>query len=138
MGSRYLGVFPRLRVEAVGGGISRAMGRLLDGQGVSGIILLGALNGLLPCGMVSSALVASSSMGSAGAGALGMIAFGAGTLPALLFLGLGGRLLSMRARTLMMRIAGLLLVLVGLQLVLRGVAAFGAIPHGHLGGVMLW
>jgi sulfite exporter TauE/SafE len=44
---------------------------------------LGALNGLLPCGMVYTALTASLALGSATRAALFMLAFGVGTLPAL-------------------------------------------------------
>jgi sulfite exporter TauE/SafE len=138
VGLGYLGLLPRLQVDVAGGWIGRTMGRLLDDEGPKGTILLGALNGLLPCGLVYSALLMASSVGSAGAGALGMIAFGTGTLPALLFLGLGGRVLSTWARKVMMRVAGLLFVLVGLQLVFRGLAAFAVIPHLHLGGVVFW
>lgn len=49
---------------------------------------IGALWGLLPCGLVYGALLYASASGSATAGALAMLAFGAGTLPAVLGLGM--------------------------------------------------
>ncbi len=45
---------------------------------------LGALLGFLPCGLIYAMLGKAASTGSAGAGALVMLAFGAGTVPALL------------------------------------------------------
>jgi uncharacterized protein len=50
----------------------------------------GALWGWLPCAMVYSVLVAAMLSGSAGSGALVMLAFGLGTLPMMLALGLAG------------------------------------------------
>ncbi len=49
-----------------------------------GRISLGACWGLLPCGLVYSVLLTAASTGSAAGGAMTMLAFGAGTLPAML------------------------------------------------------
>ena len=51
-------------------------------------LLLGALWGWLPCGLVYSVLVSALASGNAQSGALIMLAFGLGTLPNLLALGL--------------------------------------------------
>jgi sulfite exporter TauE/SafE len=60
---------------------------------VARAILTGALWGWLPCGLVYSALLAATAAGSAAGGASTMVAFGAGTLPAVAGLGaLAGRL----------------------------------------------
>jgi sulfite exporter TauE/SafE len=53
-------------------------------------LMLGALWGWLPCGMVYSMLTAALMSGSAASGAAEMTAFGLGTLPALLALGMLG------------------------------------------------
>ena len=50
--------------------------------------LLGTLWGWLPCGLVYSVLVTALASGHAQSGALIMLAFGLGTLPNLLFLGM--------------------------------------------------
>ncbi len=50
-------------------------------------LLLGALWGWLPCGLVYSVLVSALASGSAQSGALLMLAFGLGTLPNLLLIG---------------------------------------------------
>lgn len=51
---------------------------------------LGLILGLLPCGMVYAALMAAATTGSALGGAMAMAAFAAGTVPALIGVGLGG------------------------------------------------
>ena len=53
-------------------------------------IAMGALWGWLPCGMVYSSLLTAMLSGSARSGALVMLAFGAGTLPTLLAMGILG------------------------------------------------
>jgi sulfite exporter TauE/SafE len=50
---------------------------------------LGALWGFMPCGLVYSAMLVAATSGSAAAAALTMVAFGVGTLPALVGLTLG-------------------------------------------------
>ena len=52
--------------------------------------VLGLLLGFIPCGLLCGALAAAASSGGALAGALGMAAFAAGTVPALLVVGLAG------------------------------------------------
>jgi sulfite exporter TauE/SafE len=49
-----------------------------------GRLTLGACWGFLPCGLVYTLLLTAASMGSPGGGALTMLAFGTGTLPAML------------------------------------------------------
>lgn len=57
-------------------------------------LLLGALWGWLPCGLVYSALVYSMAQGHWGGGALVMLAFGIGTLPSLLLAGMAAQQLT--------------------------------------------
>jgi uncharacterized protein len=58
--------------------------RLLPARTMAGAYLAGLAWGWLPCAMVYAALAAATFSGSAAAGALGMAAFGLGTLPFLL------------------------------------------------------
>ena len=138
VGFGYLGWLPLGRFEGAGAWLNKAMGQALQLGGLWGAVLLGALNGLLPCGLVYGSLLVAASTGSARAGALGMLVFGLGTIPALLVVGVGGGALSVRVRQAMSRVAGGLIVFVGLQLILRGAAALGWVAHLHLGKVMLW
>jgi sulfite exporter TauE/SafE len=84
----------------------------------------GAVWGWLPCGMVYSVLLTAMASGTAAGGAATMLAFGLGTLPMLLALGIaGGRMLGwMRTRRASV-IAGAIVLLFGVAGLAR--AAFG-------------
>lgn len=62
--------------------------------GIAGRLLTGLCWAFLPCGLVYSSLLLAASTGSAIGGAASMLAFGAGTLPALLGLGMTAPALS--------------------------------------------
>jgi sulfite exporter TauE/SafE len=137
LGLAYLGWFPLRGLEGSGDWLTRAMGWALQRRRWASL-LLGGLNGVLPCGLVYSSLLIAASSGGPLPGALGMLAFGAGTVPALLVIGLGVGSLGTGVRHAMARVAGGLIVVVGLQLMLRGGAAMGVLPHLRVAGVMIW
>lgn len=137
-GLGYLGWSPLGRLEGAGAWVSRAMGTALELGGWRGVIILGALNGLLPCCLVYAALLTAASTGGAASGAVAMVSFGLGTIPALLLVGLGAALLSQQVRQILTRVAGALMVLVGVQLALRGASALNLIPHLQWGRLVLW
>ena len=60
---------------------------------------MGVALGFLPCGLLYAALASSAASGSAILGGLGMLAFGLGTVPALVVVGLSGHLLARRWRS---------------------------------------
>jgi sulfite exporter TauE/SafE len=138
LGLGYLGWLPLGRIEATGAWLNRAMGWALQQGSSVRVLVLGALNGLLPCGLVYSTLLVAASTGGPLTGAAAMAVFGLGTLPALVAVGVGAGALSARVRQVFVRVAGVLIMVVGLQIALRGLAALGAVPHLHLGRVMLW
>lgn len=76
---------PHLRLP----GLVRIAGWAGRGKGPGAGYLLGVATGLLPCGLVYAALAVPVASGSALVGALSMVAFGAGTIPALVTLTLG-------------------------------------------------
>ncbi|MCF1488613.1 sulfite exporter TauE/SafE family protein [Pseudomonas sp. AA27] len=107
------------RIEALGRGLWRHVQpiatRLLPVSSLPRALLLGALWGWLPCGLVYSTLLWAASQGDALHSAALMLAFGVGTWPVLLATGLAaervGRLLRKRG----VRMAGgVLVVLFGL------------------------
>ena len=67
-----------------------------------------------------------------------MLAFGLGTIPTLLGVGLATNLLGPKFRGRLQRLAGILILLFALQTILRGLAAANLIPSLILGPVMLW
>jgi len=86
------------------------------------LFLWGALNGLLPCGLVYAGLAGALASGSALAGALTMAAFGAGTLPAMLATALSGKNVGAATRQKLQRLAPAGAAVVGVLLVFRGLA----------------
>lgn len=92
-------------------------------------LALGGLWGFLPCGLVYGALLYSATSGSALAGALTMLAFGAGTLPAVLGMGLAAHWLAGHARTLR-RWSGLLMLLYAAWTIVSTLVALPAILDG--------
>ena len=85
--------------------------RLLPVRNAPRALLLGALWGWLPCGLVYSTLLWAASQGNALDSALLMLAFGLGTLPVLLATGLAAERLTTLLRRRGVRIAGGLLVI---------------------------
>ncbi len=99
-------------------------------------LLLGALWGWLPCGMVYAALAWSMAAGSGPQGGLLMLAFGLGTLPMLLVLGASARWLrAMVQRPLARHLVGALVIAFGLSTLYmasthtHGAAATGEAHH---------
>jgi sulfite exporter TauE/SafE len=80
------------RIEQLGGGLWKRLQpfttKLLPVNTVPRALGLGALWGWLPCGLVYSVLITALASGSATQGAFIMLAFGLGTLPNLLAIGL--------------------------------------------------
>ncbi len=81
---------------------------------------LGLVLGLLPCGLSYSVFAGAAATGSPVKGLALALAFGAGTLPALLVAGVVVGALSVRARGLVQRAGGALVVVLGVLFVLRG------------------
>jgi uncharacterized protein len=93
-------------------------------------LLLGGLQGMLPCSLVYAAASRAASTASVVQGALTMLVFGLGTVPAILIFLIGGRALVPLLR--LRKAAAVLLGVVGALLILRGLAGLGAIPHTGL------
>lgn len=138
MGLGYAGLLPGIARERGTRWWGRTAGWALRRPGPSGAALLGALNGLLPCGLVYGALLVSASTGSAAGGALCMVVFGVATFPALAIVQTGIGALNPTRRLWLMRAAGVVVLLIGIQLCLRGLATLEVVPSVHLGGLMLW
>jgi sulfite exporter TauE/SafE len=104
------------RIEALGRGLWRHIQplakRLLPVTSLPRALLLGALWGWLPCGLVYSTLLWAASQGSAIDSALLMLAFGLGTLPVLIASGIAAQRLNQLLRQRSVRMAGGLLVIV--------------------------
>jgi sulfite exporter TauE/SafE len=89
-------------------------------------LMLGALQGWLPCTLVYAAASRAGVSGNAFMGALTMVVFGLGTVPAIFALTLVPQTVLQRVKA--QRLAGVLLTILGVLLILRGLADFGWVP----------
>ncbi|MEN9298874.1 MAG: hypothetical protein RLZZ429_1187 [Bacteroidota bacterium] len=100
--------------------VSRLMFWAIETQTPSGMFLMGAANGLLPCGMVYIALTGAMATGTVSGAAIFMGSFGIGTLPALLALALWGVKLSLQTRRTMQKMVPYVVAVTGILLIIRG------------------
>ena len=127
------------RIEAGGQALWRRVAPLLRRVGppdtAGRLFLAGALWGWLPCAMVYSVLVTAMLSGSAAGGAALMLAFGLGTLPMMMALGLAGARLRAALRLRAVRTAcGVLVLGFG---VLGLARAAGGLPASWLATVCI-
>lgn len=106
---------PRLDVAPPGWAtaLSRLARRLRGGDRRSWTngLLLGLVLGFLPCGMLYGALAAAATTGRAEGGALAMLAFGLGTVPALIAVALAGQAAGRAWQSAMLRLAPAVMLL---------------------------
>lgn len=83
-------------------------------------LLIGFLNGLLPCGMVYVALTSALATQHVLQGGILMLFFGLGTVPALLLVSWGGQFMSVSVRKQLQSWLPVFIVTMGLFLIIRG------------------
>ncbi|MFA0964903.1 sulfite exporter TauE/SafE family protein [Roseivirga sp. BDSF3-8] len=108
------------RVAALISRLRKKLSVLIKAGGWKASATLGALNGLLPCGLVYAGLAGALLTGSALNGALWMLAFGLGTLPAMILVLTSGNLLLARFRPQVRKVMPLTAGLLGVVLIIRG------------------
>ncbi len=105
-------------------GAVRRLGQLLANRSDRGRwstwLVIGLLNGLLPCGLVYAALAAAVAGGNVTQTVLFMACFGAGTVPALLITALGSQIIAAPLRHRITQLFPVGLALLGVLLILRG------------------
>jgi len=101
--------------------LQRSLNKLILGPfRSSSSLFIGMLNGLLPCGLVYVAVVASLATGSALAGATMMFSFGLGTIPLMVALMVFGRKINLSFRMKLSRIVPVFVLCISILLILRG------------------
>jgi hypothetical protein len=98
------------------------MSWLLRRRSFSSLALLGLFNGLLPCGLVYVAGAGATASGSPLDGIRYMAAFGLGTVPMILGIGLSGRLMPLAFRLQLRKAIPVSIFLVASLLILRGLS----------------
>ena len=104
---------------------SRLIGRLkklFTDRSYSSLLMIGILNGLLPCGLVYVAIAGAISSGTVITGALFMMLFGIGTIPLLLIATLASDAIGQRIRSKMQRVVPYFVFMLGVLFILRGMS----------------
>ena len=101
-------------------GLSYWMKKASGGNRLDAWLIIGLLNGLLPCGLVYAGLALSLTATSPFQGAMVMLLFGLGTIPAMLTVPSLLRAMTPNKRGKFLKIAALLLMILGIFTMLRG------------------
>lgn len=114
--------------------LSRWLGGVTASPSPAAPLALGVMNAFLPCQLIYAFAARAAATASVVDGALVMVAFGSGTIPAMLALGSSRRLAGPRLRGTLSRLAGVLVVAFGIVTLLRGAlpdAGHAVMPHAH-------
>ena len=131
MGAVTAGLLPKPAARILSGLPCGAAGWLktfLTSPGWASALVAGMFTGFIPCGLVYAFLLKAGSTGSVWQGWLTMVAFGLGTIPLMVAIGLGGQLLSVAGRARLFRIAAWCIVLTGAISISRGWAQLNPPP----------
>lgn len=110
------------------GALFRGVRGLLGAPGAAAPLAFGVFNGLLPCPLVYAFIGQAVAAGSVGRGLLTMAAFGLGTFPAMLAVGLAGCTLTPAWRVRGVRAAGAVILVFGTITIARGLFPVLAMP----------
>ena len=102
--------------------LKTVMAAFLQRRSLPALAVLGGLTGLLPCGLVYVACAGAAATDHWQRGALYMAAFGLGTFPMMLAIGLSGRLLQGSIRFKLRHAVPISVVLLSALLILRGLS----------------
>jgi hypothetical protein len=119
--NRYLQKIPGVnRFFQPAAKIRNALSGLFKTRSYSALFSIGVLNGLLPCGLVYTAVAGAIAMADPLKGSLFMMVFGLGTLPAMLGLTLAGQKISMGLRNTFKKTVPVFVAFMAVLLILRG------------------
>lgn len=116
------------RVRQFFGWLQKKLKQQMSRRDTSTMLVVGLLNGLLPCGFVYVGLASSLTTESVLGGMSYMALFGLGTFPAMMLMALAPGIISLKMRQRINRFLPLLAVLLGSYLIYRGLVMGGA-PH---------
>lgn len=96
--------------------------KLFTDRSYFSLLMIGLLNGLLPCGLVYVAIAGAISSGTVISGALFMMFFGIGTIPLLLIATLASDAIGQQIRSKMRRVVPYFVFVLGVLFILRGMS----------------
>ncbi|MDQ2180246.1 sulfite exporter TauE/SafE family protein [Marinifilum sp. D714] len=104
------------------GKLKMSLGKLFAQRSYGSLLMIGLLNGLLPCGLVYFAIAGAIATGSSVSGSLFMFIFGLGTLPMLLAISLIGNMITLELRKKITKLIPYAIVFIGVLFILRGLS----------------
>jgi len=128
---RGVRVFRHGSGSVIAGWLRRGISLVGDRPPVVRAAAVGLLSGVLPCGWLWAFVVTAAGTGSTVGGAAVMAAFWAGTVPALLALGLGAQLVAVPLRRHIPAVTALILVALGLYAIVGRPATVTAAVQRH-------
>jgi uncharacterized protein len=137
MASAFIGLTPS--PELLFSGLVQRWGRAIRtfrSASLGTSYLLGLLWGLLPCGLVLTALVTAIASKSVMNGVLNMLVFGLATIPSLF--AVKWLATKSNSRLWSRSLASIVMMFFGFQFAMRGFASLGIVDHFMLGSVMFW
>jgi sulfite exporter TauE/SafE len=102
--------------------VKSAMSSLFKKRNFAGLFLIGALNGLLPCGFVYMGIAGALTAGSIAESSLFMVLFGLGTFPAMLAVSLGSAFAKPAARNYARKLYPVGAAIIAVLFILRGLS----------------
>ena len=112
------------RIERYNKRVLQAAGAVLEGTTSGRYLPLGLLMGFLPCGLSYTMFIAAAGSGSPLAGLATALAFGAGTMPALVLFGLAVGYLGSRLRGLVQKAGGIVVIIMGVHFIVKGLRLY--------------
>jgi sulfite exporter TauE/SafE len=134
VGLEILGVDVGLSARAAGfahAALRRALGGALASRSAAAPVALGVFNAFLPCQLVYAFAARAASTASVGAGMLTMLAFGLGTVPAMLAVGVLGGTFERTLRARLSLASGVLVLAFAAVTLLRGLDLLPHAGHAH-------
>lgn len=113
---------PGSLIGRLAGRLRSAWAILLARHSLFSSLLIGFLNGFLPCGLVYVALAGAVTTGRAASGSLYMLLFGLGTFPVMLAVGLAGKLVGVSLKRRLARLVPIAGSLLAVLIILRGLS----------------
>ena len=134
MGIELAGFIPKLNPNTFPGvnPFKKLAGTMFNKVRRDNILGLGFVLGFIPCGLVYAAGAKAIASDGVINGALIMLAFGLGTIPAMVLTGLVSGSIPKKIQSKIYRIAAILVIILGVMTIMHGIKAPGKIQEKHL------